>query len=112
MSWNSFCNGFKKAVGTAADKINQTTDLATLQVKLGVAERKLEAAYAQLGRDAYRQFTTEEDVVAAVEKSMKRVAAAQKVVDSLNVRIEECKNPDGGKKADTADTDPTDSSAK
>lgn len=109
MSWDSFCASFKRAVDTAADKINQTTDLAALQVKLGVAEHKLEAAYAQLGRDAYRQFTTEEDVVDAVEKSMKLVEDAQRVVSDLNARIEACKAStatDGGESARTDGADP------
>jgi len=108
MSWDSFYSSFKRAVGTAADKINQTTDIATLQVKLGVAEHKLEAAYAQLGRDAYRQFTTDEDVVDAVEKSMALVESAQRVVDDLTARIDACKSrasstdgkKDDGKKED------------
>lgn len=109
MSWDSFYASFKRAVGTAADKINQTTDLAALQLKLGVAEHKLEAAYAQLGRDAYRQFTTEEDVVDAVEKSMKLVEDAQRVVNDLNARIEACKAAmatDGGESARTDGADP------
>ena len=101
MSWDSFYSSVKRAVGTAADKINQTTDLAALQIKLGVAEHKLEAAYAQLGRDAYRQFTTDEDVVDAVSKSMTLVEKAQKAVDDLNAQIEACKS--GG--SDGANTD-------
>ena len=107
MSWDSFYSSFKRAVGTAAEKINQTTDLATLQIKLGVAEHKLEAAYAQLGRDAYRQFTTDEDVVDAVSKSMTQVEKAQKVVNDLNAQIEKCKasSTDGTKTADES-TDP------
>ena len=91
MSWDSFYSSVKRAVGTAADKINQTTDLAALQIKLGVAEHKLEEAYAQLGRDAYRQFTTDEDVVDAVSKSMTLVEKAQKAVDDLNAQIDACK---------------------
>lgn len=100
MSWDSFYSSFKRAVGTAAEKINQTTDLATLQIKLGVAEHKLESAYAQLGRDAYRQFTTEEDTVDAVSKSMKLVEEAQKVVDDLAAQIDKCKSGSAGNGAD------------
>ncbi len=95
MSWESFCSSFKKAVGTAADKINQTTDLATLQVKLGVAEHKLNEAFAQFGRVAYRHFTTEEGSVDALSEEMTQVEAAQKVVADLEAQIAACKAGDG-----------------
>lgn len=91
MSWESFCSSFKKAVGTAADKINQTTDLAALQVKLGVAEHKLNEAYAEFGRIAYRHFTTEEGSVEDLPAKMTQVEAAHKAVRDLEAQIEACK---------------------
>ena len=92
-SWDDFCNSFKKTVGKAADKINQTTDLATLQVKLSLAEHKLEEAYAALGKVAYQHFSNaEESQVDGITAAMTVVEEAQKVVDDLNAQIETVKN--------------------
>ncbi|MBE6554493.1 MAG: hypothetical protein E7666_09150 [Ruminococcaceae bacterium] len=112
MSWESFCSSFKKAVGTAADKINQTTDLATLQVKLGVAEHKLNEAYAQFGRAAYRHFTTEEGSVDKISKGLEQVEAAQKAVRDLEIQIEQCKSSSGATAEEASDASDTSASKK
>ena len=91
MTWDEFCNGVKKAAGKAADKINQTADLATLQVKLTMAEHKLDDAYAELGRAAYRHFTDENSSAELVSVMMKGVTEAQKAVDDLKAQIEALK---------------------
>ena len=91
MTWDEFCNGVKKAAGKAADKINQTADLATLQVKLTMAEHKLDEAYAELGRAAYRHFIDEANGAELVSLMMKGVVDAQKVVDDLKSQIEALK---------------------
>lgn len=91
MTWDEFCNGVKKAAGRAADKINQTADLATLQVKLTMAEHKLDDAYAELGRAAYRHFTDENSSAELVSVMMKGVTEAQKAVDDLKAQIEALK---------------------
>ena len=91
MTWDEFCNGVKKAAGKAADKINQTADLATLQVKLTMAEHKLDDAYAELGRAAYRHFSDENSSAELVSVMMKGVTEAQKAVDDLKAQIEALK---------------------
>ena len=91
MTWDEFCKGVKKAAGRAADKINQTADLATLQVKLTMAEHKLDDAYAELGRAAYRHFTDENSSAELVSVMMKGVTEAQKAVDDLKAQIEALK---------------------
>ena len=91
MSWDNFYDSFKRAAGIAADKINHTADLATLQVKLSLAEHKLNEAYAALGRVAYQHFASEESHVDAVTAAMTAVEDAQKVVDELNAQIENLK---------------------
>ena len=91
MTWDEFCNGEKIAAGKAADKINQTADLATLQVKLTMAEHKLDDAYAELGRAAYRHFTDENSSAELVSVMMKGVTEAQKAVDDLKAQIEALK---------------------
>ena len=81
MTWDEFYGKVKTTVGKAADKINQTTDLATLQVKLSMAEHKLKDAYAELGRSAYKHFSEEDSSADAVAASMSLVDEALKAVD-------------------------------
>ena len=88
MTWDEFCSGVKKAAGKAANKIEQTADVATLQVKLTMAERKLSDAYAELGRAAYRHFTNENSCAELVSVMMTGVAEAQKAVDDLKEQIQ------------------------
>ena len=91
MSWDNFYDSFKRAAGIAADKINHTADLATLQVKLSLAEHKLDEAYAALGRVAYQHFASEESHVDEVTVAMTAVEEAQKNVNDLTAQIEKIK---------------------
>ncbi len=97
MTWDEFCNKAKKTVSKAADKINQTADLATLQVKLSMSEHKLEEEYAELGRVAYKHFTEENSSADEVAKAMEAVGAAQAVVDDYKKQIADLqkRNADG-----------------
>lgn len=88
MTWDEFCSKCKQTVGTAADKINQTADIATLQVKLSVAEHKLNEAYTDLGRVAYHYFTNDDNTADTVSAAMDGVKAAKKEVDDLKAQIE------------------------
>lgn len=87
MTWDEFCNKAKTTVSKAADKINQTADLATLQFKLNMSERKLDEAYAELGKVAYKHFTEENSSADAVAKTMDAVRAAQLVVADYENQI-------------------------
>ena len=97
MTWDEFCNKSKKTVSKAADKINQTADLATLQVKLSMSERKLEEEYAELGKVAYKHFTEKNSAANEVAKAMESVCVAQAVVDDYKKQIADLqkKNEDG-----------------
>ncbi|MBQ7347031.1 MAG: hypothetical protein IJW55_03665 [Clostridia bacterium] len=91
MTWDEFCGKVKTTVGKAADKINQTTDLATLQVKLNMADHKLEEAYAELGKVAYKHFSEPESSAELVAAAMTGVEEAQKAIDDLKAEIEKVK---------------------
>ena len=104
MEWNEFCNKVKRAAGKAADKINQTADLATLQVKLSMAEHKLTEAYAKLGEIAYRHFTEEENTAESVSLAMTDVETARGEVKALQEQI-------AAMKREGAPTDSTESAA-
>ena len=110
MSWDTFCDNFKKAVGTAVDKINQSTDLATLQVKLSMAEKKLDDAFALLGRAAYRHFSAEESSVDEVTNAMKGVELQEKEVLNLKQQIEKLKQESAKKKTEAEKGEQTEES--
>lgn len=91
MSWDDFCKSVKKTASRAADKINQTADLATLQVKLSLAEHKLNEAYAALGEVAYQHFSSEDSQVDGITAAMGGVEAALTEVNNLKKQIEDTK---------------------
>lgn len=91
MSWDTFCESVKKVAGQAADKINQTADLAALQVKLSMAESRLKDAHEGLGQVAYRHFSEEENTADDVAAAMKEVTKCRAACDKLRAEIEECK---------------------
>ena len=91
MSWDNFYNTVKQTAILAADKINQTADLATLQVKLSLQERKLEEAYTALGKLAYAHFLSQEDKTEAITAAMDAVDAEMKQVEALKSQIEAVK---------------------
>ena len=80
MNWDDVCNRVKKAAEKTADQINYSTDLATLQVKLSMAESRLEKAYTALGKVAYEHFTGEENAAEAVAEAMLRIEEEKKTV--------------------------------
>ncbi len=88
MSWDQFYSTVKQTAIYAADKINQTADIATLQVKLSMAERKLNDAYAALGRVAYQHFTSEDNQADAVAKAIAPIEIALANVRALKQEIE------------------------
>ena len=87
MTWDNFCASVKKTASKAADQINYSADLASLQVKLSMAEQKLEKAYAALGKTAYQHFTGDENTADAVAKAMLLVEEEKKAVLALKRKI-------------------------
>ena len=103
MTWNEFRNQVKNVAGRAADKINQSADLATLQIKLSSMERKLSGAYESLGKIAYKHFTEEtENDVQKVTNAVGAVQAIQDDIKNLKTQIEELKKQNEEKKAAAA----------
>ncbi len=87
MTWDDFCKKAKKTVAKTADKINQTADLATLQVKLTMSEHKLDEAYTELGRVAYQHFSSPDSNAEAVAAAITAVDQAQAVIDAYKAEI-------------------------
>ena len=99
MTWNEFRNQAKNVAGRAADRINQSASIASLQLKLSSNERKLSAAYEALGKIAYKHFTEEQDTdVQKVTNAVEAVNAIQAEIKSLKAQIEQLKKQGEEKK--------------
>ena len=104
MTWDEFRKQVKNVAGRTADKINQSADIAALQLKRSSAERKLSAAYEALGKVAYKHFTEEtENDVQKVTSAVEAVDSIQKEIKALKVQIDLLKKQNDEKaKEDTA----------
>jgi hypothetical protein len=87
MNWDHIRDNVKKAAEKTADQLNYSADLATLQVKLTVEERKLAQAYAELGKIAYRHFSEDESKADEVAGAMLLVEKEIQAVKMLKIRI-------------------------
>ena len=76
----------------AADKINKTTDLAALQVKLSVAQNHLKEAYAALGHAVYLQMKLGQDQAAKIVSLLEKITEAKKEVADLETQIKQLKS--------------------
>ena len=85
MTWDEFRKQVKNVAGRTADKINQSADIAALQLKRSSAERKLSAAYEALGKVAYKHFTEESD------NDVQKVTAAVEAIDNIQKEIKALK---------------------
>jgi len=92
MNWDELAEALRKTVGKTADKINQTADLASMQVKLSMLEHKLVEAYTALGKVSYLHFSDlETDRSEEVAKAMEAVEVAKKNLRVMKAKIEKAK---------------------
>ncbi len=91
MKWDDVYGNFKKFADRTAKKINQTADIATLQVKLSMAEKRLNEAFAFLGRAAYEHFSGDSDLSDKVMLAVESVNRIKSEIRSLEEQIEEAK---------------------
>lgn len=89
MNWEEIYGGLRAFAGRAATKINQTADMATLQVKLSLAEHKLEEAYAALGRASFGHFVEDKKNFDQISATITSVKNAMMEIRSINAQIEE-----------------------
>ena len=95
MTWDEFCEKARRTVGKTADKINQTADLAALQMKLTILENKLSEAYEKLGKVASAHFSDDDvDLTEKLSEKMANVETAIKNVEAMKAKIEQLKNKD------------------
>ena len=91
MSWDQFCSSVKKFAKKTADQIDYSADLANLNVKLAMAEKKVTDTYTELGKAAYAHFSGEENGSDEVAKAMVQVNDAKRAVAELKLRIQKLK---------------------
>lgn len=98
MDWNNVYSNLKHLANRAAVKINQTADIATLQVRVSMSEKKLEEAYAALGRVSYEHFTSDADhservaqAVSGVNDALLALRTLKAELDAAKKRAEESK---------------------
>ena len=91
MDWNHVYSNLKHLANRAAVKINQTADIATLQVRVSMAEKKLEEAYAALGRVSYEHFTSDADHSERVAQAVSGVNDALLALRTLKAELDAAK---------------------
>ena len=89
MNWEEIYGGIRAFAGRAATKINQTADMATLQVKLSMAEHKLEEAYAALGKASFGHFVEDKENFEQISFCITNVKNAMLEIRSVKQQIEE-----------------------
>ncbi len=91
MDWDQLYGSLMDFASVAAEKINQTADLAALQVKLSVAEKNLESKFAALGKISYEHFTGDDDLSAQVAEAVDAVNHAKLSVLRIRADIKAAK---------------------
>ncbi len=91
MDWDNLYSNFKKFANRTADRINQTADIATLQLKLSANEKNVEEAYTALGKIAYEHFTSDEDLIDRVARAVSAVNRAKINVKQVEIELAEAK---------------------
>ena len=115
MNWDDLYSGLKVFANRAAIKINQSADIATLQVKLSMAERKLEETFAILGKAAYSHFTEDQDNSDKVAACISAVQNVKIEIRALQEQIADAKRragmDDGSASSNTSQTAKSESQA-
>lgn len=95
MKWDDIYGSVKRFAAHTAVRLNQTADLASLQVKLSIAEKNLDEAYGLLGRISYQHFSSDDDLsekvlaaVNAVDQAKAEVKNAQEQINDAKRRAE------------------------
>lgn len=111
MNWDEFYGGLRTLAGRAATKINQTADMAGLQVKLSMAERKLEEAYTALGKASFGHFVEDKQnfdqistCITNVKDAMVEIRLVKAQVEDLRRRAAEAQQEVETFKGSIADT--------
>ena len=104
MDWNEIYSGFRRFADRAAEKINRTADIASLQMKLSMAQKKLDDAFLALGKISYVHFTSENDESQRVASAVASIEHIKMEIHALEAQIKEAKRQAQEAKAEAADS--------
>jgi len=99
MKWDDVYGSFKRFAAHTAVRLNQTADIATLQVGLATAEKNLDEAYGLLGRVSYDHFSSDEDLSEKVLAAVNAVDQAKVAVKVAQEKINEARRRADAEKA-------------
>ena len=111
MNWEEIYGGLRAFAGRAATKINQTADMASLQVKLSMAESKLEQAYGALGKASFGHFVEDKEnfdqisaCITGVKNAMLEIRSVKAQIEELRKRVAEAEQEAAAFKETISDT--------
>lgn len=111
MNWEEIYGNIRAFAGRAATKINQTADMASLQVKLSVAENKLQEAYGALGKASFGHFVEDKQnfdeisaCIVSVKNAMVEIRTVKAQIEELRQRVAEAEREVEAFKDTVADT--------
>ena len=93
MDWKELEKSTKAITGIAAQKINEMSDLASLHLKLKTAEYRLRVLYEELGKTAYKHFTSDDSRVEQIKKFVEAITIEQKSISDLRDAIRRSQQP-------------------
>lgn len=91
MGVSEVLDGLRTFAGRSASIIGQSASIANLQMKKKDADKRLEEAYSELGKLAYKDLTTEADYSAEIGKQIDLIGTMRKEVSELGRRLEEAR---------------------
>jgi chromosome segregation ATPase len=111
MNWEEIYGNIRAFAGRAATKINQTADMASLQVKLSMAESKLQEAYGALGKASFGHFVEDKQnfdeisaCIVSVKNAMLEIRTVKAQIEELRQRVAEAEREVEAFKDTVADT--------
>ncbi len=87
MDWNTFYSKVKAGAEKVGRQVSDTADLASLQIKLSGAEKRLEDAYTALGKASFKHFMGKENTADAVAEAIEGVKTAKREMAALKKKI-------------------------
>ena len=87
--WNKVRQGVGTAAKKTAKKTGEMVDIASLYVKLKMAEAKLDGYYTALGKLTYKQLKTGESQAEKIKPIVDKIDATQEKMRNLSKKIED-----------------------
>ena len=103
--WNSVREGAARAANKAIRKTGEVADIASIYVKIKMAEAKLEGYYTSLGKLTYKQLKTGESQAEKIKPIVDGIDTTREKIKLLQAKLEEEKQKKKDAKAAKADAE-------